>query len=253
MKPRIIPVALLKNSTSVFTSHLYSPWRSFGSLAQFIKLQVARQADEILVIDIEASLENREVDDRVFKLLVQNTNIPVSVCGGIMNVQTAINYIEKGADKVVLGIACLSQLETVAQITSILGVQSVSMRLDYKYSLSTGEPELYDYRSKSLTGRSIKSVISNLITCPVGEIILSDVSRDGSLKGLDIQIMRYFQSVNCPVVLSCGAGHPDHFYDAFACKGVSAVAASSIFAYTKETPASVKDYLVLKGIDMRRI
>ena len=252
MKPRVIPLALLKGDSLVFTSQQFVPWRSFGSLAQFLKLQISRGADELIVLDIDATRTSKSVSNRTLSLIRSLTNIPVSVGGFIYTPESATNCIKNGADKIVIGSLFLENPGMINDISKVIGAQSVTLKLDYSFSEVIGEFVLFDYRFSSTTAITLKKAISMLDSLEFGEIVLSSVDGDGIMKGIDLSVLDLTANINCPVILSGGAASDIDFIKGFRSQQLSGIAASTLFAYTKHTPLTIKTSLEESGIPTRQ-
>ena len=253
MKKRVIPAALLKGGTSVVTSQCFKPWRSIGSLAQHLELHVARNADEIHIIDITAGSSLTHISNRVLSLCQSIANIPVAVGGGIADVVTAKRYINLGADKVIIGKLFFDDRVLIRDICTCLGSQSVSLRLDYSYATPTGLPCLYDYSRATITDLQLYDALDIVKSLGVGELTLTCIDRDGLLNGLDPVILNHCPELDIPVLLAGGASTVEDCLSAFKA-GYSGVVSSSMFAYTEITPTTLRDDLSeMYGIPMRRL
>lgn len=253
MKPRVIPLALLKGDSLVFTSQNFEPWRSFGSLAQFLKLQISRGADELIVLDIDATRSCKPVSNRTLSLIRSLTNIPVSVGGFIRTPESATNCIRNGADKIVIGSLFFEDPGMVNDISKVIGAQSVTLKLDYSFSDVIGDFVLFDYRFGSTTAITLKEAISMLDSLEFGEIVLSSVDCDGNMEGIDFSVLDLIANINRPVILSGGAASDIDFIKGFRCQQLSGIAASTLFAYTKHTPLTIKASLDASGIPTRHL
>jgi cyclase len=253
MKKRIIPTLLIDGGGKVVTSHHFSPWRTVGLLMQSLRLHDQREADELLILDINARMENRIISNRILEKISENLKIPVTVGGGISGVEIAKHYIFSGADKVCLNSHCLDNPGIVEALASNLGAQAVVVKVDYVWH--EGSPRIFDYRDKSLRNIDFMSYLQQLTQSGCGELILSAVANDGTFGGFDTQILSYLdgQSLTVPLILSGGAGCPSDFAVAFATRAVSGLSASSIFAFSEHTPKTIRAFCSQKGVPMRRI
>ena len=252
MKFRIIPLALLSGGSNVVTSQNFNPWRTIGSISQHLKLQVSRQADEIYIIDINSTVKNELISQRILQLIHKHCDIPVAVGGGIKSVKHAEQYIRQGADKIILTSIFLDDPEYIQEISNSIGFQSVALKLDFKYDQDSSSLRLWDYRSKTYSSMSINEVVRYLEKNSVGELVLTDVDKDGSMKGINFSLIKHFLDLDTPIVLSCGAGSPIDFLDAAKANLISGIAASSIFCYSEHTPCTIKQALKANGYNVRR-
>ena len=253
MKPRIIPLALLRSSGVLITSQCFKPWRSFGTLPQFLKLQVSRQADELIILDLDASLNDSLVSSRTFSLAQSIANIPVAIGGGVKSADIASRYIQQGADKVIVTSLFIDNPQEIKAITDLIGVQSLSLKIDLKWSCDRQNYFVYDHRLGLSTDMCLDDAIGIIERYPVGELILSSVDNDGSMSGADFNFIKHTNSIGIPKIICGGVSSSSDFLDAFKIHDLSGVAASSIFAYTENTPVTIKKELAANGVSTRNI
>ena len=258
MKKRIIPSLLLSGgATNVCLSQQFSPWRTVGTLAQQLKLHVSRQCDELLVVNINKNkLADFALPPRLPQLISRNVDIPISYAGGIRTAQSASQCINQSFDKVFLTSSFIQDPSELISISSVLGVQSVGVSLPYRFDLVSRKRFVWDYATGSLLkDKTLVDSILMAVDCGAGEIYLHSVDRDGSLEGLDEEILSLLQELqlSVPCLLGGGAGSPAHFSSVLSSEFVQGVVASSIFSLTEETPATIRDYCLMQGIPMRRV
>jgi cyclase len=258
MKKRIIPSVLLRGGTNVVISQKFKPWRTVGALAQQLRLHVRRQCDEILIVnlDLAGSLEYR-ASERILSLVRQEVDIPISYAGGIFSPAHAASCINAGFDKVYVTSGFLDSNKSVASIVSIIGSQSVGVCLPYKRPGQESSPIVWDCRERAIRSAvaiDLFDAIDSAIESGVGEILLYNVDRDGSLQGLDISIARELDArgISIPVLLAGGAGAPVHFSEALSQSVIQGVVAGTVFSLTQETPSTIRIHCTQSGIRMRR-
>lgn len=258
MKKRIIPSILLKGgSSNVCLSQAFSPWRTVGTLPQQLKLHISRNCDELLILNLNQSIESSSpVSKRISKLVTSNCDVPVGYAGGVFNEVIASQCINQCFDKIFLTSAFLNDFSVLSRVVSVIGSQSVGICLPYKYNEFTGKRWVWDFmHKKCLTDNSIEYYIERVVDGGAGEIFLYSVDRDGQLSGLDVNVLPLLDSLklSLPVLLGGGAGKPEHFSTVLETDLVQGVVASSIFALTKETPSTVRKFCLDCGISMRII
>lgn len=251
MKKRIIPSLLIDSGGKVVISRSFDPWRTVGMLMQSLKMHEQRGADELLILDISATKECRQITPRILNLISENLSIPVTVGGGIHSLQIAKNYITLGADKICVNSCALYSFELISQISNTLGSQAVVVNINYVWM--SGKPVIYNYLSGEYVHSDIINYLRKIIDLGVGEIILSSVVDDGSLNGFDFKIIDYLCNVgiSVPIVISGGGGTPDHFVKILSHEAVSAACGGSIFVLTEHTPHTLRDHCRRNGISMR--
>ena len=256
MKKRIIPSILLRGGTSVSLSQQFHPWRTIGALAQQLRLHVGRDCDELLIINRDlAGTNSFELPRRILSLVRQEVDIPIAYAGGIASDADAAACINAGFDKVYVTSVFLDDPAVVRHIASLIGSQSVAVSLPYRRVSAGTTAKIWDYRSSSLRhGLPLLKSAAQAVDVGAGEILLHDVDRDGSLLGLDLLLLSELESsgISVPVLMAGGAGRPSHFSDVLTGPIVQGVVASSIFALTQETPATIRAYCEKLDIPMRR-
>ncbi|MFM8275847.1 MAG: HisA/HisF-related TIM barrel protein [Cyanobium sp.] len=255
MKKRIIPSILLRGGTQVCLSQSFSPWRSVGALAQNLRLHVKRSADELLIINLDqAGGQQFVMPERVLRLVRQEVDIPIAYAGGIRSAFDAALCINAGFDKVFLTSAFLDDPTVLSSIADVVGTQSLGLVLPYKRINADSEAMVWDYRSKNLLDLALQAAIESSITLGVGEVLLHDVSRDGTLSGFDPLIVNDMEKLqpSIPILLAGGAGDADHISCVLGSSWIQGIAASSIFSLTSATPVTIRKHCAGHGISMRR-
>jgi cyclase len=255
MKKRIIPSILLRGGTQVCLSQSFSPWRTVGALAQNLRLHVKRSADELLIINLDqAGGKQFELPERVLRLVRQEVDIPIAYAGGIRSASDAALCINAGFDKVFLTSAFLDDPAVLKRIAEVVGSQSLGLVLPYQRMDGDSEARVWDYRSKDLIDKSLQAAIESSIAFGVGEVLLHDVSRDGTLSGFDPQIVNDVEQLRppIPILLAGGAGDAGHISCVLDSAWIQGVTASSIFALTPATPVTIRKHCAEHGIAMRR-
>lgn len=253
MKKRIIPSILLKNGSSVCLSRGFSPWRTIGALTQVLRLHVQRGADELLVINLDsAGIDDCLPSDRIFRIIRNEVNIPISYVGGISSPDAAIKCINSGFDKVYLTSTFLDDPQKVKAISNIIGSQSLGVCLPFRqYAFGY---KVWDYRFRQPSKIVLSDAIDMAITYGAGELLLYDCLADGSLEGLDMSLYRELNldQVTVPVLHAGGAGTQEHFSSVLQNPFIHGVVAGSIFALTDATPLTIRHHCLSSGIPMRR-
>ena len=253
MKKRIIPSLLLNQGTNVCLSKQFSPWRTIGALTQNLRLHVQRSADELLIINLNcAGNPETVISPRIFSIVRNEVDIPIAYAGGISCVDSAITCINSGFDKVFVTSMLLDKPTEIAEISNIIGAQSLGVCIPYKRS--DGHQYLWDYRQKSLTNILLSDALRTALSVGAGEVVLYNIDSDGTLQGLDLSVIELLQAldVDVPILLAGGAGSASHFSSALAADEVQGVIAGSIFALTKDTPLTIREHCIAHGIAMRR-
>lgn len=256
MKKRIVPSILLRGGTNVSLSQQFTPWRTVGTLAQQLRLHVRRNCDELLIINTDlAGSSNFSCSQRLLSLVRQEVDIPIAYAGGISTAEDAASCINAGFDKVYITSAFIDSNSVVSEVASVIGSQSTGVCLPYRRSVGKGAPLIWDFRADELRqDLPLLEVLQAAVAFGAGEVLLYNVDRDGCLQGLDVSLLHLLENSNisCPVLLAGGAGASEHFSAVLLSPAVQGVVASSIFALTQETPATIRGHCESMGIAMRR-
>jgi cyclase len=219
---------------------------------QMLRMHDSRSADELIILDINASAENRTVSHRVFRAIRENAKIPVTVGGGIFSVKQAQEYIQLGADKVCLTSVFHYNKPVIKEIADSLGSQAVVVNINYVWS--GGNPLTYNYRSRTTENTHVFDAVMDAVALDAGEIMLTSVDKDGSMEGFDLDILGCLKNLNLnrPVIVAGGSGKQDDFLSILKEPFVMGAAAASIFSFTQHTPQTLRSFCRSSGISMRR-
>jgi len=255
MKKRIIPSILLRGGTQVCLSQQFTPWRTVGVLAQNLRLHVKRSADELLIINLDqaGSCNQFVCPERVLRLIRQDVDIPISYAGGIRTAADAALCINAGFDKVYITSAFIDDPTALKSIADVVGSQSLGLIFPYMRK-DDGGMRVWDYRTRLFTNSTVQLSIETSVTLGVGEVILYDVSRDGTLTGFDPLVVADVEKCqpSIPILLAGGAGDADDICRVLSSPWIQGITASSIFALTEATPVTIRQRCVDHNIPMRR-
>ncbi|TDA38574.1 MAG: imidazole glycerol phosphate synthase subunit HisF [Candidatus Methanomethylicota archaeon] len=211
----------------------------------------AQGADEIVFLDITASLEDREILIDVVKKTAYELSIPFTVGGGIRSYNDVRRVLMAGADKVSLNTAAVLNPSILREGAEAFGSQCIVCAIDAKRT-EAGGWEVYIYGGRRGTGLDALEWARKVEELGAGEILLTSMDYDGSKMGYDLELTRRVsESVNIPVIASGGAGNPEHIYRAFVEGKADAALAASIFHYGEYTVEDVKKYLKERGVPVR--
>lgn len=208
-----------------------------------------RGADEIVFLDITATVNHAETVAQLVSRVAEKVFVPLTVGGGIRSEAEARKILESGADKVGVNSAAVADPELVKRLATAFGVQCVCVAIDAK---RCGD----NYKVFVHAGRTETELdaVEWAKTCEdngAGEILLTSMDRDGTKRGFDLELIRRVtQVVKIPVIASGGAGKADDFYDAFEA-GADAALAASLFHYRELDIIELKKYLLSRGVPMR--
>lgn len=211
-------------------------------------------ADEVVFLDITASLEKRETIRELVQGVAANLDIPFTVGGGIRTMEDARLVLASGADKVGVNTAALRDPSLITHLADVFGSQCVVVAIDAKRTRGAGKIKYEVFSHSATKTASIDAVewAQKAAKLGAGELLVTSIDRDGTKAGYDIELLRAItKRVRVPVVASGGAGTLQHFYDALSTAGCDAALAASLFHYRELTVGQVKDYLAAKGVVVR--
>lgn len=248
-KIRILPTLLYRNPTLV-KGESFESWRRVGSVTQAIRVYNMRGVDELVFLDIAATIEGRGPDFALIDELADDCFMPLTVGGGIRSIDDVRRLLQVGADKISLNSAAVRDPKLISMIADKFGSQCVVVSIDYREKGSF--KEVYINSGTVATGQEPLEWASQAASLGAGEILLTSIERDGLMKGYDIETLRSVAGLlDIPVIASGGAGSYADFYSALHDGKASAVAAASIYHFTEQTPLEAKQYLHERGVNVR--
>lgn len=249
LKTRVIPTLLWKN-IGLVKGISFDSWRIVGTVLPSIKVYNTRQVDELIIVDIMATKENNELDLQALNDFSAECFVPLTVGGGIKNIDDVRNILCSGADKVSVNSALFETPELVTEIATKFGSQCIVASIDVKKI--NGKYECFSHSGTEPTGKEVVQWAKYLESLGAGEILITSIENDGTMNGYDLELIKKVASaVKIPVIASGGAGNYEDMYKALNEGKASAVAAASIFHFTQQTPLEAKKYLASKGIPVR--
>ncbi|MFA6519689.1 MAG: imidazole glycerol phosphate synthase cyclase subunit [Candidatus Paceibacterota bacterium] len=242
LSKRIIASLIVKDGI-VVQSVGFKKYLPIGSPEIAVEFLNQWGADEIVVVDIEASRENRTLDLGLLARLADKSMVPLTVGGGINSVETIRQLIRMGADKVVINRAAIEHPELIHEAARIFGNQCVVVSIDAK-EVGEGRYEAFTDSGRTGTGKDPVEVARSCAAQGAGEIFIRSIDRDGSKKGFDTELIRRVsEAVDIPVVAAGGCGHPQHIADAFQNGHADAVAVGNSFHFTEHSVTIAKAFL----------
>ena len=208
-------------------------------------------ADELVLLDINASYEKRGTMLDVVSRVAEQVFIPFTVGGGISSVEDIKNALRAGADKTSLNSAAVKNPQLIADGAKLFGNQCIVLAIDAR-KCGENKWEVYVQGGRKPTGLDAVEWAKKGVALGAGEILLTSMDADGTKNGYDIALTKAVSSaVNVPVIASGGAGKLEDFYDVLTEGGADAVLAASVFHYKTFTIKQVKEYLRSRGIEVR--
>jgi cyclase len=207
-------------------------------------------ADELCFLDITASHEQRRTIIDVVERVANEVFMPLTVGGGIRNLQDIRDILLAGADKVTVNTTAVENPEFVREASEVFGSQCICIAIDAKHR---GDGfEVFTYGGRRPTGVDAVKWAAEVERLGAGEILLTSMDRDGTKVGFDIELTRIIsEAVNIPVIASGGVGTLEHLYEGLVDGKADAVLAASIFHFREHTVLDAKRYLAAKGVSVR--
>ena len=249
LKNRIIPCLDVKNGRVVKGIN-FVDLKDAGDPVEQAKIYSDGGADEICFLDITASNENRDTIYDIVEKTSKKCFVPLTVGGGVRNVDDINKLLNCGADKVSINTAAVQNPEVVADSSKKFGSQCIVVAIDAK--INGNKWEIFTHGGRNKTGIDAIDFAKRMEGNGAGELLVTSMDRDGTQLGYDIELMSKISSeVNIPVIASGGVGNLDHLVDGIKLGNASAVLAASIFHYGKFSVKQAKEYLNSKGIPVR--
>lgn len=249
LKKRIIPCLDIKDGR-VVKGIQFLELKDAGTPVELASFYSKNGADELVFLDISATLEKRKTLAEMVTQLSKEINIPFTVGGGIQSVEDARLLLESGADKISVNSAAVLNPELITQISDAFGSQSVVVAIDIKKI----ENEWFVFIKGGTESTGILAVdwAKKVEQLGAGEILLTSMNNDGSKTGFALEITNAVsEALSIPVIASGGAGSAEHFADLFLKTEVSAGLAASIFHFNEVPIPQLKNYLKTHNIPIR--
>jgi imidazole glycerol-phosphate synthase subunit HisF len=218
-------------------------------------------ADELVFLDITASVEKRRAIVDVVSKTADAVFIPLTVGGGIDSPEFMQELLQSGADKVSLNTAALNNPQLIEAGAARFGSQCIVVAVDAKRASSAGKAggshngshwEVYTHGGRTPTGKDVIEWVTEAEQLGAGEILLTSMDADGTLNGYDLELLAAVTgAVNIPVIASGGAGTLEHLYEALTTGGAHAVLAASILHFGTYSIEDIKKYLTARGLPIR--
>ncbi len=221
-----------------------------GDPVELAKAYVLQGVDELVFLDITATVEKRKTLIKLVEKIAAEINIPFTVGGGINSVEDVAALIRAGADKVSINSSAVKRPELITEIANQFGSQCVVLAIDTKNA--DGEDIVYVHGGRTPTSLNTIAWAKEAEKRGAGEILLTSMNHDGCKQGFAIEITnKVCDAVNIPVIASGGAGEMEHFKSIFEKTKASAGLAASIFHFGEIPVPDLKEYLNMKGIPIR--
>jgi len=244
LRPRITPCLLIHNGGLVKTKGFAEP-KYVGDPINAVRIFNEKEADELMVLDIDATIKGREPDFKLIAKLAAECRMPLCYGGGVTQVEQVQRLVNIGVEKVAVSSAAIARPALVTEIADAVGRQSVTVVLDVRKRrrLMSAGYELCTHNAKKAYNVDILSLISEFQKAGAGEIVVNSVDRDGMMKGYDLELAAQVKSMaNVPVTFLGGAGSLGDLSDLVSLVGIVGAAAGSLFVFKGKYRAVLISY-----------
>ena len=250
LKKRIIPCLDVDNGRVVKGVN-FIDLIDAGDPVEQAKLYNSEGADELCFLDITASSNNRQTLLNTVKKTAENCFIPLTVGGGVRNLEDVKKLLHAGADKVSINTSAVLNREFVKQSAEKYGSSTIVIAVDAK-NISDNKWEVFTHGGREATGIDAIEYCQEVANLGAGEILLTSMDRDGTKLGFDVDLLKRITSkIYIPVIASGGVGTLEHFSQGILQGGANSVLAASVFHFGQLKIQDVKRYLADKNIPVR--
>lgn len=244
LRSRVIPCLLIHKKGLVKTVNFKNP-KYVGDPINAVKIFNEKEVDELIVLDIDASVENREPNFEMIKNLATECRMPFCYGGGITTVEQAKKIIELGAEKIAISSSAIKNVGLIREIGEEVGVQSVVVVLDLKKRgfLFGGGYDIYIRNGKEKVNIQLKDFINQLNEIGVGELVINSIDDDGLMQGYNNDLITLIRDwTNFPITVLGGAGSLDDIKNIIKKYKIIGVAAGSLFVFKGKYRAVLINY-----------
>ena len=242
LRSRIIPCLLIQNKGLVKTINFKDP-KYVGDPINAVKIFNEKEVDELIVLDIDATKENRGPNLKMIKSLADECRMPFCYGGGITTVEQAKKIISLGVEKVALSFSALNNISLCQEIGDVIGNQSVVVVLDVKKKKIFGGYDIYTHNGTKKSNWKLNDFISKLEEIGIGEIVINSIDNDGVMQGYDLPLIESIrEKCSMPITVLGGAGSIQHIKDLISKFKIIGAAAGSLFVFKGKYKAVLISY-----------
>jgi len=249
LKKRIIPCLDIKDGRTVKGIN-FVDIRDAGDPVELAKAYVEQGADELVFLDITATMEGRKTFAELVGHIAEEINIPFTVGGGISSVADVDLLLAAGADKVSVNSSAVKRPELISELAQQFGNQCVVVAIDA--GLVDGKWCVFTHGGRTATEIDVFEWAKEAEQRGAGELLVTSMQHDGTKSGFAIELLKVLEGItSIPIIASGGAGNAQHFAEVFENTGVDAALAASIFHFGEVPIPKLKNELRTKGIPVR--
>jgi imidazole glycerol-phosphate synthase subunit HisF len=241
LRPRLIPCLLIRDSGLTKTVQ-FSDGKYVGDPINVVRIFNEKQVDELMVLDIDATVQGRAPDLRLISQLAAESRMPVCFGGGITTVEQAKQIIGLGVEKVALSDAAIIDPTLITRIAKDVGSQSVVAVLDVRRS-KNGKFEVFTRNGERATGHELAQLAASMQAAGVGEIVVNSIDNDGVMKGYDLEAASIARAATTvPLTITGGAGSLQDIEELISKIGIVGAGAGSLFVFKGPYKAVLVSY-----------
>ena len=242
LRSRIIPCLLLHNKGLVKTVK-FKDAKYVGDPINAVKIFNEKEVDELIVLDIDATKENRGPNLEMIKNLANECRMPFCYGGGITTVDQAVKIISLGAEKIALSYSAINNLDLCQQIGDVIGNQSVVVVIDVKKKKIFGGYDIFTHNGKKKSEWKLYDFVLKLEEIGIGEIVINSIDNDGTMQGYDsVLVENIREKCSMPITVLGGASSLENVKELIAKFKIIGAAAGSLFVFKGKYRAVLINY-----------
>jgi cyclase len=231
LRPRIIPCLLVKNGGLTKTLQFTKP-KYVGDPINAVRIFNEKEVDELIVLDIDATVQERDPNYTLIKNLAAECRMPLCYGGGVKRVDQVERIVSLGVEKVAVSSVAIGHPELVARAAEVVGSQSVVVIMDVKTSGRGGSYEVWTHSANKPTGLCPIEFARKVESLGAGEVVINAIDRDGVMKGYDLELVRAVrEATHLPMTVLGGAGSLQDIGELIRTFGIVGAAAGSLFVF----------------------
>lgn len=230
LQPRIIPCLLISDNGLVKTKQ-FKEQKYVGDPINAIRIFNEKKSDELIVLDIDATTKEIEIDLGKIKKFAAECRMPLCYGGGIKTVEQAKSIISLGVEKVAISSIAVEDQTIINDMAKEIGSQSIVVVLDVKKNMF-GKYTIFTHNGKRKTGIELTEMIERIQESGAGEVVINSIDNDGMMNGYDIKLAKSLkEKISIPLTIIGGAGSHDDLRDLIGSCGIVGAAAGSLFVF----------------------
>lgn len=242
LRSRIIPCLLIRNGGLV-KGVKFDDYKYVGDPLNAVKIFNEKEVDELVIYNIDASINNLDPDLGFLERLAMQSRMPLCYGGGIKNPEQAAKVISLGFEKISFNTEIHSQPDLIRETANLIGSQSVVVTLDVRKNKFGNSYTLYSHCGSKKTPSDLIDVVKKIESEGAGEIVINSIDRDGCMGGYDLALAKKIRSaVSLPLTFIGGAGGMSHMSDLIQAVGTTGAAAGSVFVFKGKFKAVLISY-----------